>query len=111
MGLLAVPNVGAEQSQATGFGGADAIENQIADDAKPISALIKERVPDPTFTFSRGWAQTAKLALRGQTVTPSHWPYAAILLTALWASHRMAGSAVRFTAVGTSARGRPADQM
>jgi porin len=36
------------------FGGPDAVENQIADDAKPISALVKERMLDPWFEWKKG---------------------------------------------------------
>ena len=35
------------------FGGPDAVEVQIADDAKSITALIKERVTDPWFEWKQ----------------------------------------------------------
>jgi porin len=46
--LLVVPPAVAEESNAgAGFGSPDAVENQIADDAQSIPALIKERWLDP----------------------------------------------------------------
>jgi porin len=46
-------DVGAAES-SPGFGGPDAVENQIADDARPISAMVKERLTDPWFEWKQG---------------------------------------------------------
>jgi porin len=54
LGVLAVAAVGAEETGMAGFGGPDAVENRIADDAKPISALVKERVLEPWFEWKKG---------------------------------------------------------
>jgi porin len=44
----------ADDVSTPGFGGPDAVENRIADDAKPISALVKERLTDPWFEWKQG---------------------------------------------------------
>ena len=38
-------------TSAQGFGGPDAVENQLATDQKPATALFKERVVDPWFEW------------------------------------------------------------
>jgi porin len=53
LGVLAVSDVDAVEAQKARFGGPDAVENQIADDAKPISALVKERLLDPWFEWKK----------------------------------------------------------
>jgi porin len=45
------------------FGGPDAVENQIADDARPISALVEERVLDPWFEWKRGLQEDTGISL------------------------------------------------
>jgi porin len=56
------------------FGGPDAVENVISDDAKPISALIKERVTDPWFEWKKG--------LQEETGFSFGVDYSSLLLTA-----------------------------
>jgi porin len=53
-GLLFSVGLLADDAPTPGFGGPDAVENQIADDAKPTTALIKERVTDPWFEWKKG---------------------------------------------------------
>ena len=64
----------AEDAPIPGFGGPDAVENQIADDAKPISALTKERVADPWFEWKNG--------LQEETGFSFGVDYSSLLLTA-----------------------------
>jgi porin len=63
-----------------GFGGPDAVENQIADDARPISALVKERLTDPWFEWKKGLQEERGLSFGVD--------YSSLLLTA----DRSAGS-------------------
>jgi porin len=46
--------IASETEGGAGFGGPDATENLIADDARPISALLEERVLDPWFEWKKG---------------------------------------------------------
>ena len=46
---LAVNVVRAEESRSAGFGGPDAVENIIEEDAKKKGGFIKERITQPWF--------------------------------------------------------------
>jgi hypothetical protein len=55
LGVASSIGVGAEDSRSQrSFGGPDPVENRIAADAQPMSALIKERVTDPWFEWKKG---------------------------------------------------------
>ena len=56
LGLILIPPYLAAVESGDGrvFGGPDAVEVQIADDAKSIPALIKERVTDPWIEWKQG---------------------------------------------------------
>ena len=56
----------ADDVSTPGFGGPDAVENRIADDAKPISALVKKRLTDPWFE----WKQRKS---RDMNILFGHW--------------------------------------
>lgn len=63
---LSVAQESADDSSATRttsrFGGPDAVENQIADDARPVTALIKERVLQPWFDWKAALAENTGIA-------------------------------------------------
>lgn len=54
--LVLHSSVGLAQTSAEGpnFGGPDAVENLITDDAKPTTALVKKRVLEPWFEWKEG---------------------------------------------------------
>jgi len=49
--FVSVSAAAAETDSSPGFGGPDAVENQIADDAQTVPALIKERLLEPWFEW------------------------------------------------------------
>ena len=75
---LCLPSVAvslsAAENQGADFGGPDAVENVIADDARPIPALVKERLLDPWFEW--------KASLKKETGVSFGLDYSALLLHA-----------------------------
>ncbi len=52
----------ADSMTSPAFGGPDAVENRIADDAKPTAALVEERMLDPWFEWKKGLQEDTGIA-------------------------------------------------
>jgi len=62
LGIVITP-LAAEENRGTGFGGPDAVENLIEDDAKKTGAFIEERVTQPWFDWKKKMQQEYGLSL------------------------------------------------
>ena len=60
---LIMSGVQAEENRGAGFGGPDAVENLIEDDAKKTGALIEERITQPWFDWKKKMQQEYGLSL------------------------------------------------
>ena len=60
--LAAVPTVCAQDEPAAGFGGPDAVENQVAEDARPSKAFIDDRMLEPWFEWKASVAERTGIA-------------------------------------------------